>query len=113
MASFADDCIDRKQVFKELKEFAMEKCLDWQSVNMIFEQARNQSKPVSADKFYKALVESYVAEGYSRNDAEKRAKADIERTKMDSTYIFGTGATNCFVSNGDDDGMSAKPTNTF
>ena len=113
VASFADDCIDRKQVFKELKEFAMEKCLDWQTVNMIFEQARNQSKPVSADKFYKALVESYVAEGYSRNDAEKRAKADMERTKMDSTYIFGTGATNCFVSNGDDDGMSAKPTNTF
>lgn len=91
--------IDRGMVFRELKKFMCENYFDWQIVNEIFRQMSKGSKPVPLEKFHMALIESYIAQGFSRRDAEKKAQEEIERTQEKTIGRFKEGATNCFAQN--------------
>ena len=110
--SFSIDVIDRDKEFKNIKDFLVNDCLDWQKVNQIFKHIRSQSKPIGLENFYNAVVESYIAQGFPREDAEKMAKEEIEKTQNEIQCSFGAKSTNCFMPNSAASGVLAGSTNS-
>ena len=97
---FASELPQKQSVIKTLKDFMVNNYYNWVEVNQEMEQERRNSKVIPLDVFSKAIIESYVAEGFSEEKAREMVETEIEETKYVAQYVYDVGAVNCFVSDG-------------
>ena len=91
--------VNKEKVFKLLEEFMLEMCDDWKSANEKFLQIRNNSNSIEFEKFYNAIVRSYMFEGYSEQEARAKADYEISETVRRSESCYEEEASNCFMKN--------------